>query len=376
MLRKVLIVFQFSMSLFFIIATLVISSQMNFIRTTDRGFSTDRVLTFRTNWLGNVSTVETLADRIRLVPGIERVSMQGFTPMGFAMWQSSFVYTGKNGRLEGLTSLKVGDENYIPLYQIRLLAGRNFGKTDSLATEVVVNESFVKTLGITSPHDALGEQFTVNGKQLTIQGVAKDFHENSFRNAIGPCVIMNKHSEQHSIAVRLQDADLTSKAKTIAAIETEFKVLYPDETFNAYYIEDEIGWMHQDEQKTSSLATIAMGLTIFISCMGIFGLAMYTASMRTREIGIRKVLGASVAGIVSMLSREFMMLIGISIILATPIGWYYMDSWLAGFSYRTELSAWFFVGAAVIALITGLLTVSYQSFKAASTDPVSAIKSE
>jgi putative ABC transport system permease protein len=376
MIRKVLIVFQFSMSLFFIIATLVISSQMNFIRTTDRGFSTDRVLTFRTNWAGKVSTVETLADRIRLVPGIERVSMQGFTPMGFALWQSTFVYTGKNGKVETLTSLKVGDENYIPLYQIRLLAGRNFGATDSIMTDVVVNESFVKTLGITSPHDALGEQFTVNGKQVTILGVAKDFHENSFRRAIGPCVIMNNHSQQHSIAVRLQDADAASRAQTIAKIEAEFKVLYPDETFSAHYIEDEIGLMHEDEQKTSSLATIAMGLTIFISCMGIFGLAMYTASMRTREIGIRKVLGASVAEIVSMLSREFMILIGVSIILATPFGWYYMNNWLSGFSYRTNLSVWFFVGAAVIALITGLLTVSYQSFKAASADPVNAIKSE
>jgi putative ABC transport system permease protein len=375
-LRKVLIVFQFSMSLFFIIATLVISSQMNFIRTKDRGFSTDRVLTFRTNWAGKVSTVETLAERLRRVPGIEGVSMQSFTPMGFALWQSTFVYDGKKGKVEGLASVKVGDEHYIPLYKIRLIAGSNVKPTDSISTDVVVNESFIKTLGISSPHDALGEQFTLNDRRLSIHGVVQDFHENSFRHAIGPCIIMNRYSGQHSIAMRLQETDAASTAKTIARVESEFKALYPDETFSAYFIEDEIGLMHGEEQKVSSLATIAMGITIFISCMGIFGLAMYTASMRTREIGIRKVLGASVTAIVSMLSREFMMLVVVSIILTTPIGWYYMNRWLTGFIYRTDLSIWFFIGAAVIALITALLTVSYQSFKAATADPVNAIKSE
>jgi ABC-type antimicrobial peptide transport system permease subunit len=134
--------------------------------------------------------------------------------------------------------------------------------------------------------------------------------------------------------------------------------------------------MHEEEQKTASLATIAMGITIFISCMGVFGLAMFTAAMRTREIGIRKVLGASVTGIVSMLSREFMLLILLSVVLATPIAWYYMNDWLLGFTYRTELSAWFFIASAAIALGTGLITVCFQSFKAATADPVKAIKTE
>lgn len=374
--RKALIVFQFAGSLFFIIATLVISKQMDFIKKEDRGFSTESVATFRTNWRSQVSRVGALADRIRVIPGIDEVSMQAFTPMGFAMWQSSFEYSGKKEKIQGTTSIKSGDENFIPLYKIRLVAGRNFRHSDSVATEIVVNESFARAIGFQDVQLAIGEQIIMNGSSLSICGIVQDFHEQSFRDAIGPCVILDVKREQHSIAFRLSNSDFTANAAVIKNVEGEFKALFPDETFSSYYIEDEIGSMHGEEQKTSTLATIAMGVTIFISCMGVFGLATFTAAMRTREIGIRKVLGASVTGIVKMLSWEFMVLIVISIVLATPVAWFYMNNWLLNFTYRAELTWSLFAIAAVIALGTGLITVSFQSVRAAKSDPVKAIKTE
>jgi putative ABC transport system permease protein len=374
-LRKTLIVFQFAASLFFIIATMVISAQMDFIKGEDRGFSTTGVLTFRTNWRGEISKVETLAARLRQIPNLEEVSMQGFTPMGFAMWQSSFEYQGRKGLIKETTSVKSGDEHYIPLYKIRLIAGRNLQASDS-AREMVINEAFLKTIQIDDPNKAIGEQVLINGKRLPIVGVVKDFHQQSFRDAIIPCMIANFKADEHSIAIRMPAPDALSNAAAILKIESEFKQVYPDEAFNYHFIEDEIGWMHGEEQKTSNLATIAMGITIFISCMGVFGLAMFTAAMRIREIGIRKVLGATSLNIINMLSREFTMLIILSIIIATPVAWYYMNNWLLGFSYRTDLSIWFFVSAAGIALLTGLATVSAQSWKAATGDPAQALKTE
>ncbi|MEI9920977.1 MAG: ABC transporter permease [Bacteroidota bacterium] len=374
-LRKSLIVLQFSASLFFIIATLVIGSQMDFIRKTDRGFSTESVITFRTNWEGEVNKVQTLVDRLRNVPGLDDVAMQGFPPMGFAQWKFDVEFNGKKGPVKLLAAIKSGDDHYIPLYKLRLLAGRNIIPRDSVR-EIVVNETLAKSLGFEDPHDAIGERFPLFGGAFPIVGVIQDFHQESFRNAIGPCIIGDFKDMQHEVAIRLQNSDILANTAVIDRIQSEFKNVYPDETLNYHFIEDEIGWMHGEEQKMSKLATISMAVTIFISCMGVFGLAMFTAAMRTREIGIRKVLGATSMSIVNMLSREFMILILVSIILATPIAWYYMNDWLLAFNYRTDLSWWLFALAAAIALVTGLITVSFQSLKAATGDPVKALRTE
>ncbi|HMJ70810.1 MAG TPA: ABC transporter permease [Cyclobacteriaceae bacterium] len=371
--RKLLIVFQFSASLFFIIATLVIRNQMDFIQKEDRGFSTSSVLTFSTNWKGEVSKVKTLAERIRPVSGIRDVAVQAYSPMGFALWTSTLEYNGKAGKVTENTSVKPGDHNFIPLYEMRILAGRNIMAADTL-NEFVINETLSKRLGFDDPQEAIGEKVAIGGPPHPIVGVVADFHERSFHDAIGPTVIGHFTRELHSIAVRLDSKDSETNAGVISRIQAEFKQVYPYETFEYRFIEDEIGMMHGEEQKISQLATIAMAVTIFISCMGVFGLAMFTAAMRTREIGIRKVLGATAFSITNMLSREFVALILVSIVVATPVAWLAMNAWLLSFIYRTELTIWVFVSAGLIALVTGLATVSYQSLKAALGDPVKALR--
>jgi putative ABC transport system permease protein len=374
-LRRVLVVLQFTFSLFFITVTLIINAQMDFIRTKDRGFSTENIITFRTNWSAPVSKVQTLVDRIRSLAGDDHVTMQGFSPMGFAMMTNSIEYISDNGPITVNSSIKAGDEEYIPLYQIRIIAGRNYLTSDS-TREAVVNEAFVRSIGFDDPQKIIGEHVTFNGQRVSICGVAKDFHQQSFRNAIGPCLIANLKAEEHSVAIRFDDMDEGAKADLASKIEAAFKEVYPDETFSAHFIEEEIKWMHGIEERIFSVTRVAMGVTIFISCIGVFGLAMFTASRRTREIGIRKVLGASSWKIVRMLNIEFVTLILIAILIATPISWYVMHSIFTSYTYRIPLSWWYFALGGVIALITGLITVSIQSWKAANGDPVKALKTE
>jgi ABC-type antimicrobial peptide transport system permease subunit len=328
-----------------------------------------------TPWEGAISKVEALTERIRQINGADNATMQWSNPMGIAFSGAGFEYSGKKDLVTGMTSIKAGDDHFIPLYKVRLIAGRNISPSDTV-NEIVINEKLSKTMGFETPIEAIGEHLKVNKRTLPIVGVVQDFHQMSFRVPMENCVIGNFRKEEHSIGIRLESPDLAASTDVITKIESEFKQIYPDEPFGFQFVEDEIAWMHQEEQKTSNLATIAMAVTIFISCMGVFGLAMFTAAMRTREIGIRKVLGASTVGIVNMLSREFTMLIVISIVIATPIAWYYMNDWLHGFTYRTDLSWWLFIAAGAIALLTGLITVSYQSFKAATSDPVKALRTE
>jgi ABC-type antimicrobial peptide transport system permease subunit len=371
--RKVLIVFQFTVSMFFISATIVVSNQLEFIREQDRGFSTSSVVTFQTNWDDKVEKVEVLADRIRSMQGVDMVAVQGFNPMGFALFRSTVIYNSKNGKIETVSSIKPGDENFVPLYRFRIVAGRNISPAGG--NDVVINQSLVKALGFEDPDDVIGEQIESNGLH-TIVGVVQDFHEMSFREPMGPCIIGRFRNAHHAIAIRLSNPEVVENIPVLANIETAYKSVYPDEPFNYHYVEDEIGWMHDGEKKTAKLASIAMAVTIFISCMGVFGLAMFTAAMRTREIGIRKVLGASVAGIVNLLSREFIALILVSIVLSTPVAWYYMNHWLLAFQYHTDLGAGVFVLAGLIALLTGIVTVSFQALKAAVANPVNALKTE
>ena len=376
LLRKGLIVFQFTISLFFIIATLVMSNQIRFMKTKDRGFNTDAIVTFRTDKEEHKSNKpKILAENIRRINGVDRVALQSAPPMGFAQIGNQMVYRGKSV-VEMSVSLKGGNADFIPLYQIPLLAGRNIVESDSLK-EFVINETYLKQLGFTRPEEAIGQFLYFNNKPYPIVGVAGNFHERSFHDPIGPSVIGNFIEFQMGIAIKLLPGQPREDYTVILEqVEKLYKQLYPDEVFQYHFIEDEIGWMHEGEQKTATLMNIAMAVTIFISCMGIFGLAMFTAETRTKEIGIRKVLGATVANITTMLSSEFLVLIGIAVLIASPIAWYFMNNWLLEFAYRVDLTVWVFVLAGFAALSVGLITVSFQTIKAALANPATSLKEE
>jgi putative ABC transport system permease protein len=376
-LRKSLIVFQFSISLLFIIATLVIGNQIRFMRNTDKGFSTDAVVNIPRVWRDHSDKINGLAESIKRIPGVDKVILQAFAPMGFPHMTQSIIYRGKDEiKLE--VSLEPGNEDFIPFYKMKLLAGRNMFHSDSLR-EIVINQTLATSIGFTDPQEAIGKQVSwPDGKIYPIVGVVKDFHENSFREPIRPVIIAHMPEQEKGIGFRLatRGKNIVESQAILNQIGKEWKMVYPEENFNYHFLNESIVWLYDQEIKTAWLMNVVMVITIFISCMGLFGLALFTAEQRTKEIGIRKVLGATVSGIVTLLSRDFILLVMISIMIASPVAWYFMNQWLEDFAFRIDIEWWVFVLAGSIAILIALCTVSFQALKAAIANPVKSLRTE
>lgn len=374
-LRKVLIVFQFAISMVFIIGAIVIDNQIRFMNNADKGFKMDAIIVM--NKWRDVGKLKVLAQEIKKIPGVEKTVLQAHAPMGFAQTSENFVYRGKN-TITLKVSTEISNEDLIPFYQMKLIAGRNMLHSDSL-NELVINETYAKALGFARPGDAVGKLlFNGANKPYPIVGVVADFHEGSFHEAIQPTVIENQPGRQWSIGVKLasKGKQLDDVKETIAQIGVQWKKIYPDVPFDYRVLTESVKLLYGQEQNTATLVNAAMLITIFISCMGLFGLIMFTAQLKTKEIGIRKVLGATVANIAAMLSKEFIRLVVISILIASPIAWYFMDQWLQDFVYRIHFSIWIFFAAGASAIIIALLTVGYQAIKAALVNPVKSLRSE
>jgi putative ABC transport system permease protein len=375
-LRKGLIVFQFTVSLIFIIGTLVMNDQINYMRSKDKGFKTDAIITVN-NWGGDHSKMRVLTQLVKNIPGVENAILEGDAPMGFAYRTSTFKFKEKTeGDVEVM--VKTGDEHFIPFYRMKLIAGRNLLKSDS-ANELIINETLAHKMGYLNAADGVGKNlYGQDNTKIPIVGVVADFHMSSFLAPIRPMVIQHVPQWETSMAVSLASTNknITETKKIIAGVEKKWKEVFPEPNFNYAFLDESIGWMFEKEKQSAWLTNAAMIITIFISCMGLFGLAMYTAQTRKREIGIRKIIGASVFDITSMLTRDFGKLIVLSAIIASPIAWLAMNSWLEDFAYRINISVWVFVAAMIIALVIAMITVSYQSIKAAMANPVNNLRTE
>ncbi|MVM32564.1 FtsX-like permease family protein [Spirosoma sp. HMF4905] len=372
-LRKGLIVFQFTVSLAFIIGTLMVGRQLNYMRNKDLGFSTDAIIEVHT--LRDEKSL-VLANKIRQLAGVEMATLQWFPPMGQAYMVTKLKYSGKKD-VEMDVSAKVGDANFIPLYKLRLLAGRNYLKSDSLR-EIVINATYAKALGFKKPADAVNQLIQFQDKQYPIVGVVADFHEQSFHEKISPVFIGYMPRQAKDIGVKLatKGGQLSDLKATLASIEQQWKAVYPDNKFDYAFLDESIANLYEKEQKTGQLVNMATAIAILISCMGLFGLATFTAQQRTKEIGVRKVLGASVPSIVALLSKDFLVLVVIALVIASPIAWWAMSQWLKDFAYKVDLEWWVFALAGILAIVIALLTVGFQSIKAALTNPVKSLRSE
>lgn len=296
--------------------------------------------------------------------------------MGYAHMGNTFVYRGKE-LINLQVSTDAGDADFIPFYGMKILAGRNMLKGDSVK-EVVINETYARALGFTHPADAIGKMIYEQERPHPIVGVVSDFMENSFHEAMKPVVIMHMPGEEKSVAVKLlAENNQAENAKIVmASMEQQWKKLFPDTPFYSSFLNESIGWLFEQERKTAWLVNMAMGITIFISCMGLFGLGMYTAQRRTKEIGIRKILGASATNIAMMLSKDFLLLVVIAFVIASPIAWYFMEQWLRDFAYRVPVRWWVFGLSALAAITLTMATVGYQAVKAALTNPAESLKTE
>jgi putative ABC transport system permease protein len=373
LLRRSLVVFQFVISIAFIAATFVIRTQLSYLRNHPLGFENKQMLVLATYGDEHKLALKTEIGRL---PGVLSTGLSSSTPGNGSLIYALSHLENKKGEFQTENlNLYLVDFDYMRQYKLSLVAGRNFSTafaTDSTQA-MIINESAVKDLGYAHPQDAIGRRFNSYGRQGRIIGVMKDFNYYSLHYSISPLGMLISPQDAQLLSVHVNTTDLPA---TIAEISAAWKKLIPMRPFS-YYFEDEIfNRQYQDEDRFGRLFLDFSVLAILISCLGLLGLASYSTLQRTREIGIRKVLGASVAGIVRLLSGEFLLLVGLALVIAVPLCWFFMNRWLADYYYHIAFPWWLLGSAGALAILVSLLTIGFQTIKAAMANPVSSLRSE
>lgn len=375
--RNTLVVFQFAISIFLIVGTLVIYQQLSYIQKKDVGFEKDQVLMINDTYAAGNQVHAFKAEVLRLGQ-IENATLSGFLPTPSARSNSSFF---KEGFREQENALQIQtwyvDHDYIPTLSMDIMVGRNFDRqfvTDS--TAVIINEAALPILGVAA-EEAIGMRISQdielqNPVYYEIIGVVKDFHYESLRENIGALGFFLGESTG-TMAVKIAAGDFS---KTIGQIESIWNEMAPGQPFNYRFMDESFNQTYDAEQRLGKLFMVFTVLSIVIACLGLFGLAAFNAQKRTKEIGVRKVLGATVRQIVYRLTTDFLKMVGIAILISLPIGWYAMTKWLEDFSYRIEVNIGVLLFAAILAVAVAILTVSYQSIKAAVVNPVKSLRTE
>ncbi|MEO8150785.1 MAG: ABC transporter permease [Bacteroidia bacterium] len=378
-LRKVLSVSQFVIAQVFIIVTVLVSKQIRFSLNKDLGFKKDAIVYFTPNSSRySHDNTKVLIEKLKAIPEIQMISMSYGPPSFRGGWNTTATLQGSKNQNTGMVSVKLGDPDYINLYKIKLLAGSNLTASDTI-NGLLINETYLHALGFKNPDDALGKILKWNGDNLTpIVGVVTDFHEKSMHEIIKPLVIAHwaGHEKLINVALRPQNAEERTWQKAIEKIGLAWKEIYPDDDIEINFLDEQIAKYYEAEQHISSLLMWATGLSIFISCLGLLGLVIYITNQRTKEIGIRKVIGASVTQIISLLSKDFLRLIIIAFVIAVPIAWYGSNKWLENFAYRTSLSWWVFVAGGTIMMLIALVILITRTFVAAAANPVKSLRTE
>ena len=382
-LRQALVVVQFALSALLIVCSLVVYKQVRYLNSKDLGFSKDQVVYFQVRG-GVEKNLETFKSELRQVPNVLSVTA-GYGLPGDQFAGDGVKVPGKNGEKDFSTTLFIGDHDYIKTLGLQLIAGRDFSR--DMPTDVreafIINETAVRLFGFGTPEKALGQRInwpewtpadtTDPVKRGKVIGVVKDFHYKSLHEKVTASVIQIYPSEVFKVAVKLKTADINN---TIAAINTVWKKFNPGYPLDYKFMDETYGAMYKAEEKLASLIWIFTLMAIAVGCMGLFALAAFNAEQRTKEIGIRKVLGAGVLNIFGLLSKTFVRLVLLSSLLAFPIAWWAMTKWLEDFSYRITISWWVFLIAGAAALLVALITVSFQAIKAAVANPVKSLRTD
>lgn len=376
-LRSTLVTTQFVVSIGMIIGTIVVYQQLNYIQNKKVGFDKEQILVLHDTYvLGK--QINTFKNEIKQLSQVANATMAGYIPAGASNYGADG-FELANGSDHPVTYRDKTyniDDDYLPTLGIKLMAGRNFSRDVRADTAaILINEAAAREFGFKNP---IGQRLSTLGtgdpsskRIYTVIGVVKDFHFESIHNHIAP-LVMYYGADTYQMAIRVRTSDIPG---LLTILEQKWKT-QSDNPFAYSFLNDRFNKTYLAEQRTGQLFSIFATLTIIISCLGLFGLAMFTAQQRTKEIGVRKVLGASVASIIVLLSRDFVKLILIAILIVSPIAWYVMNQWLQDFAYRVELSWWIFVLAGLLAIAVALLTVSFQSIKAALMNPIKSLRSE
>ena len=371
-LRKGLVIAQFTISIALIIATIIVYNQMNYMRTQDLGFNKDQMMIIDTN--GDPAK-QAFVQAVKELPNVKSTAMSSSVPGGGNPGAYSEIENKKGDLQIANLDLYFVDFDYTNLYKIKMVAGRSFSRdfmTDTTQA-IILNEAAVKMFGYTSPEQAVGKRFKQWGREGKIIGVMKDFHYRSLQEEIKPLSMRIEPGGSNLVSLNVAAANLP---KTIAAVESKWKSLIPARPFSYYFLDEFFDRQYRSEIRFGKLFLNFAILAIFISCLGLLGLASYSTIQRTKEIGIRKVMGASVSNIVNLLSKDFLKLVGISFLVAAPVAWYFMHQWLKDFAYRVDIGWWIFLIAGATAVLIALFTISFQAIKAAMANPVKSLRSE
>jgi len=374
-LRRGLVVLQFVIAQALIMGTIIIVSQMNYFRNASMGFNKDAVIyVTMPNDSISVTKHQTLKTLLLQNPGVQNVSYSTFTISDNGHWNSDFRFDNRPNKTDFGADFKWADADVFKTFNLQVVAGRPYQQTDTIR-ELVVNETMVKRLGLKNPQDIINKKmnFWDGAIFAPVVGVVKDFNGGSLAGAIQPTVMGSWNAAYGTVAIKIHPQQLK---QTLAAIEKTWTDLYPDFVYQYQFLDDKIAGFYKQEDQLSQLYKIFAGIAIFISCLGLYGLISFMAVQRTKEVGIRKVLGASVGNIVYIFSKEFTLLICIAFLVAAPLAYYFMHKWLTNFTFRITIGAGVFIITILASVIIAWVTVGYRAVRAALANPVKSLRSE
>lgn len=373
-LRKSLVVVQFAISQVMIIGTLVVAYQMDFFENRNLGFNKEAVISFG---IPDQFKSEVLRQQLQSNAGVKEISFSSGAPVLNSSF-TSFTSPEAGITKDDVTELKFIDEAYTDMFELKMLAGEKVHKTKTSQNDtiynVVVNETMIHKLGLQDPQKALGKHVILGGNWYsTITGVVQDFQSESKHKKIRPCALIYRPDIFFMASVKIQPSGMN---KTIAGIDKSWSALFPENIFAYEFLDDHIAAWYSQEQKEYTAFKLFAGIAILIGCLGLYGLVAFAAAQRTREVGIRKVLGASLTDIVFLFSKEFVLLIAIAFMIAAPIAWYIMHNWLQGFAYQVNIGPGIFIIAVLSSFIIAACTIAYQAIKAGVANPVKSLRTE
>ncbi|MEO5581550.1 MAG: ABC transporter permease, partial [Saprospiraceae bacterium] len=381
--RKALVIGQFAITVALIIGSIVVVNQLKFINEKELGFNMDQVLVINppvlTGWDSTyIGRMNNFKEELKKISQVKNAATSWSVPGG-DIGRSFDVSIAESVDHNKFTMRHTGvDYNFMDVYGIKFIAGRNFTPSDhnpdfNKLNSIIINKLAVKTFGYTEPAEILGKTLIRGKKKWTVVGVVDNYHQKSLRYALEPMIFMPAYSTFSEISVKLNPGDVTN---TIAMIKSTFESFFPGNIFDYVFQDEQFNRQYQNDKLFGRVFSIFAGFAIFVACIGLMGLAMFSTIQRTKEIGIRKVLGASVSGLFVLVSRDFIKLVIIASVIAFPLAWYVMNKWLNDFAFRIDISPWIFVVAGLAAIGIAVVTVGYQAIKAALVNPVISLRSE
>ncbi len=373
-LRQVLVVSQFSLSIILIIATIVALKQLRYMQSQNLGFDKEQVIAFPLRNQAEALAKETIKEEFRKISGVSQATSSSSTP-GKRLSNITVLPEGVPAdHIQTMNTLAI-DYDFIETYKLKITAGRAFSSNFNDSSVFILNETAVKELGWGSPQNAIGKGFNWGlGKEGKIIGVVQDFHFNSLQQKVMPVVMHLLGTNWYDyVSVRV---NTSNTRQIIGGLQSSWTKMFPSHPFEYFFVDEDYDKQYQTEQRLTNLSIIFSMLTIFISCLGLLGLVMVAVAHRTKEIGVRKVLGASVSGITVLLSKDFLKLVGIALIIASPVAWWLMNTWLQEFAFRITIPMWVFGLAGLLAVSIAVITISFRAIAAAMANPVKSLRTE